>query len=138
MSAPDLLDTNILVYAYDPTDRRKQEIAQGLLLKGIEGACLLSTQTLAEFSAVLLHKKSPPADPAAVRSALETLAPIPVIAPDSATVRRAVEVRGEYGLHFYDGMMIAAAERAGCARIWSEDMNPGQIYFGVRVDNPFL
>jgi predicted nucleic acid-binding protein len=61
-----------------------------------------------------------------------------VIAPDSATVRRAVEAREQYGLHFYDGMMVAAAERAGCPRIWSEDLNPGQVYFGVRVENPFL
>jgi predicted nucleic acid-binding protein len=138
MTALDLLDTNILVYAYDPTDRRKQQIAQRLLLKGIEGACLLSTQTLAEFAAVLLHKKSPRADAAQVKKALDTLAPIPVIAPDSATVRRAVEAREQYGLHFYDGMMVAAAERAGCPRIWSEDLNPGQVYFGVRVENPFL
>jgi predicted nucleic acid-binding protein len=53
-------------------------------------------------------------------------------------VRRAVEVRATYGLHFYDGMMVAAAERAGCARIWSEDLNSGQVYFGVRVENPFV
>lgn len=58
MTAPDLLDTNILVSAYDPTDRRKQQIARNLLLEGIEGGYLLSTQTLAEFAAVLLHKNS--------------------------------------------------------------------------------
>jgi predicted nucleic acid-binding protein len=41
------------------------------------------------------------------------------------------------GLHFYDGMIVAAAQRAGCGRIWSEDFNPGQKYFGVTVTNPF-
>jgi predicted nucleic acid-binding protein len=35
-------------------------------------------------------------------------------------------------------MIIAAAERAGCARILSEDFNAGQEYFGVLVTNPFL
>jgi predicted nucleic acid-binding protein len=34
-------------------------------------------------------------------------------------------------------MILAAAERAGCQRIWSEDMNAGQSYFGVKVKNPF-
>jgi predicted nucleic acid-binding protein len=40
-------------------------------------------------------------------------------------------------VQFYDGMIIAAAERAGCKRIWSEDLNAGQEYFGVKVENPF-
>jgi predicted nucleic acid-binding protein len=137
MIATELLDTNILVYAYDPTDPRKQQIARELVRKGLDGACLVSTQTLAEFAAVLLHKKSPPADAAAVKKALDALSPIAVIAPDWSMVRRAVEARAAYGLHFYDGMMVAAAERAGCSRIWSEDLNPGQAYFGVRVENPF-
>jgi predicted nucleic acid-binding protein len=34
-------------------------------------------------------------------------------------------------------MIVAAAERAGCGRILSEDLNSGQTYFGVRVENPF-
>jgi len=52
-------------------------------------------------------------------------------------VRRAVEAGAAYGIHFYDGMIVAAAESAGCGRIWSEDLNPGQKYFGVSVENPF-
>jgi predicted nucleic acid-binding protein len=35
-------------------------------------------------------------------------------------------------------MIVAAAEKAGCARILSEDLSAGQTYFGVRVENPFL
>jgi len=30
------------------------------------------------------------------------------------------------------------AECAGCECIWSEDLNAGQKYFGVTVQNPFL
>ncbi len=52
-------------------------------------------------------------------------------------VRRAVEVHDRYGVHFYDSLIIAAAERAGCECIWSEDLNAGQKYFGVTVQNPF-
>jgi predicted nucleic acid-binding protein len=50
---------------------------------------------------------------------------------------RAVDVRAKYGVHFYDGMIVAAAERGGCGRIWSEDLNAGQKYFGIAVENPF-
>jgi predicted nucleic acid-binding protein len=72
-----------------------------------------------------------------VAAILDAIAPIPLVIPDGEMVRRAVDARAEYGIHFYDGMIVAAAERAGCAFIWSEDLNPGQAYFGVRVENPF-
>jgi len=65
------------------------------------------------------------------------LGPIGVVVADADVVRRAVDVRAEYGLHFYDGMIVAAAERAGCERIWSEDLNASQKYFGIAVENPF-
>jgi predicted nucleic acid-binding protein len=69
--------------------------------------------------------------------ALDALSYLRLVTPDAELVRRAVEARAAYGIHFYDGMIIAAAERAGCARIWSEDFSEGQEYFGVTVANPF-
>ena len=137
MSAPDFLDTNVLVYAYDRTDRRKQRAARKLVAAALDGAALTSVQVLAELSLTLLHKVSPPARPEQVAAILDAIAPIPLVIPDGEMVRRAVDARAEYGIHFYDGMIVAAAERAGCARIWSEDLNPVQAYFGVRVENPF-
>ena len=137
MPAPDFLDTNVLVYAYDPGDPHKQRIAQGLVRKALAGEFLASTQVLAEFAATLLHKTVPPARPEDVTAVLDALGPIRVVVCDRDVVRRAVEVRAEYGLHFYDGMIVAAAERGGCARIWSEDLNAGQKYFGIAVENPF-
>ena len=85
----------------------------------------------------MLHKVSPPATAQAVMLGLDALAPIRLILADAELVRRAVEARVSYGLHFYDGMVVAAAERAGCERILSEDFNAGQKYFGVTVANPF-
>ena len=137
MPAPDFLDSNVLVYAYDVSDPRKQHIAQDLVRKAIGGEIVISTQVLAEFAATLLYKLSPAGLPNDVLAILNALGPIRLILPDGDTVRRAIEARTSYGLHFYDGMIVAAAERAGCSRIWSEDLNAGQRYFGVAVDNPF-
>jgi predicted nucleic acid-binding protein len=130
MSGPDFLDTNILIYAYDSGDLKKQHIAQELVARGLTGELVISTQVLAEFAATLLHKISPAARPPDIIA-------IHNIVPDAAIVQRAVQARSSYGVHFYDGMIIAAAERGGCARIWSEDLNSGQLYFGIRVENPF-
>lgn len=137
MSAPDFLDTNILVYAYDAADPAKQAVAQELVRKAIAGETVISSQVLGEFAATLLHELSPPARPEDVIALLDTLAPIKLVALDGDIVRRAVEARSVYGVHFYDGMIVAAAERAKCERIWSEDLNAGQEYFGVKVANPF-
>jgi predicted nucleic acid-binding protein len=137
MPAPDFLDTNVLVYAYDPSDTRKQRIAQDLVRRALTRDILVSTQVLAEFAATLLHKMAPAARPEDVAAVLDALGPIRVVVPDGDIVRRAVDVRAQYGVHFYDGMIVAAAERGGCERIWSEDLNAGQKYFGIAVENPF-
>jgi len=137
MNGPDFLDANVLVYAYDPTDADKQRVARQLLKRALDGMIVLSSQVLAEFASTVLHKKKPPANPNDVKIILEALNPIRVVVPDASMVRRAVEAHAAYGIHFYDGMIIAAAERARCPRIWSEDMNSGQQYFGVKVENPF-
>jgi predicted nucleic acid-binding protein len=109
-----------------------------LVRRALAGEIIASTQVLAEFAVTLLHKMSPPANPKDVAAVLDALAPMRLVAPDSEIVRRAVDVRAEYGLHFYDGMIVAAAERAGCRRIWSQDLSSGQQYFGIIVEKPFL
>lgn len=137
MLAPDFLDTNVLVYAYDASNPKKQRVAQDLVRRAVAGGIALSSQVLAEFAATLLHKLSPAASPEDALALLDALGPIQMVAADAEIVRRAVEACASYGLHFYDGMIVAAAERAGCGRIWSEDLNEGQKYFGIIVTNPF-
>jgi len=137
MSGRDFLDTNVLVYAYQTTNISKQRVARALVSRAVAGEFVISTQVLAEFSTTLLQMLKPPLSVAQVTKALDGLGSIPLIAPDGDMVRRAVEAHGAYGIHFYDGMIVAAAERAGCEKIWSEDLNAGQEYFGVVVENPF-
>jgi predicted nucleic acid-binding protein len=136
MNAPDFLDANVLIHAYDDTDPGKQTVSRGLR-EALRGRSVWSRQVLAEFAATLLHKMSPRAKPADVKAVLDTLAPVRVIAQDEHMVWRGVEAHAAYGVHFWDGMVLAAAERAGCGRILSEDFNAGQTYFGVVVENPF-
>ncbi len=138
MPVPEFLDTNVLVYAYDSGDMRKRRIAQGLVHRALAGEIVISTQVLAEFSVTLLHKISPTLKPSHLSVILDALGPIKLVNIDGDVVRRAVEARAKYGVHFYDGMILATAERGGCTRIWSEDMSSGQKYFGIPVENPFL
>jgi predicted nucleic acid-binding protein len=137
MTGPDFLDTNILVYAYDVGSPDKQRIAKELVIRAVSGDGVISAQVLAEFAATLLHKITPTPATEEVAAILDALGPITLIKPDGELVRRAVDARKSYGLPFYDGLIVAAAERASSRRIFSEDLNTGQIYFGTPVVNPF-
>src|SRR5947209_4074838 len=137
MPGAEFLDTNILVYAYDISDPEKQRVAQELVSKAVAGELLTSPQVLTEFAATLLHKISPPVPAEDVMILLDALSPIRLIPANGGTVRRAVEVRARYHLDFHDSLIVAAAEQGSCRVIWSEDLNSGQEYFGVRVQNPF-
>ena len=137
MSGADFLDTNVVVYAYDENHPQKRQVARQLIEDGVARKTVVSAQVLAEFAATMLHKVSPAATEAALMAALDALSHLRIVTPDAELVRRAVEARAAYGIHFYDGMIVAAAERAGCARILSEDFSDGQVYFGVTVANPF-
>jgi predicted nucleic acid-binding protein len=137
MSAPDFLDSNILIYAYDFSAPQKQVIARDLVRQALAGSGVISSQVLAELCATLLHKASRKTPPQEVNAILDALGPIRLVALNGEIVRRAVEANQAYGIHFYGGMIVASAEKAGCERIWSEDLSPGQKYFGVTVSNPF-
>ena len=137
MKGRDFLDTNVLLYAYSPLDRRKQKIADGLVRRAVSGESVISAQVLGEFASVMLHKILPTKTPDEVMRLLDTLAPIKIVVPETEMVRRAVEAHAAYGIHSYDGMIVAAAEREGSEKIWSDDLNAGQKYFGVTVANPF-
>ena len=136
MPGTDFLDTNVLVYAYQVSAPDKQRVAQDLI-RTLAGTAVISLQVLTEFATTLLHKFEEPPSPKQLITILDRLSPIKLVTPDGDMVRRAVETRAAYGLHFYDCMIIAAAERAGCQRLLSEDFSAGQKYFGVTAVNPF-
>ena len=91
MSDREFLDTNVLVYAFDVADRRKHEIAQALTVRALAGESAISAQVLSELSAILLQKYRATYDARAVLAILDSLRPIPLIVPDAAMVRRAVD-----------------------------------------------
>lgn len=137
MNDHDFLDTNILVYSLDVTNLRKQRVANDLVTRATAGELAISAQVLSELASILIQKYSSTYSNRDILTILDSLKPIHVLKHDGELVRRAVEAHEAYGIHFYDGMIIAAAERAGSKKIYSEDMNAGQKYFGIEVVDPF-
>ena len=140
MADRDFFDTNVLVYAIDYRDPEKQTRARALLTDAIENNTgALSTQVLSEFFTVSTSRRRvpQPLSPADARLIVEQISVMPVIGVDLSLVRRAIDTSQRYGISYWDGLIIAAAERAGCTRLISQDLNAGQTYNGVVVVNPF-
>ena len=138
MNARPFLDTNVLVYAIETEgpDSQKAERAR-MLLRG-EVICL-STQVLGEFySAVTSARRKNPLthDEAAAWIQIWKLQDVRDIT--TAHVDLALQLCLRAQINYYDALILATARLAGCTLVYSEDLNPGQDYGGVRVENPFL
>ena len=135
----DFFDTNILVYASDVSEPDKQSLAIELVENAVEnGSGVLSAQVLGEFFNSVTRRIRRPLSMDEAELLIEKYSVMPVVELDLELVKRAVATSGRYQVSYWDALIIAAAERAGCARIISEDLNPGQSYHGVVVVNPFV
>ena len=136
MSGESFLDTNILVYAAtsDPSEGCKRKTALALIERE---EFALSAQVLQEFYVTVTRKLERPLTSDQAMEWLEQLEAFPCMPVDAALVKIAVEISERYRISYWDGAVVAAAGRAGANILYSEDLNDGQDYDGVRVVNPF-
>lgn len=138
MNDKAFLDTNILVYAYDEYDPQKQKKAQALLTDGIgQENVVLSVQVLGEFFNVVTRHITQPMSPDEAQDIIATLSILSIQDIDLTMVNRAIDTHKMYQISYWDSLIVAAAERAECKSILSEDLNDGQTYHGIQVSNPF-
>ncbi len=138
MTGRSFVDTNVLAYVYDRSSGFKRELAKDLVSQRLDDQSLvLSAQVLNELASTLL-KPAFGLSLDEVRLALRTLSPATTVELDLNITLRALDARARYQVSLWDGLVIAAAERARCSEILSEDLNHGQEYFGIVVRNPFL
>jgi len=140
MSGRVFLDTNLFVYAYDRRDAIKQSIALNLirdLTESDEG--VISYQVAQEFFNVAL-KQSKIAMPIADAQILlqDVFRPLLKVPSTVTLVSKALEIEGRYLLNWYDSLIVAAAQQAGCGVLYSEDLQHGQRFGDLTVRNPFL
>lgn len=130
-------DTNVLVYAADNRDARKQRIARDLITAALTGRIngWISVQTLSEFINTSIKKLKLPSDK--VDGFLDFFDNLSIVNPDHVLPRRGLEIKNRYDIQFYDAMMLAAAERTGATEFYTEDLNDGQLYGNIRAVNPF-
>jgi predicted nucleic acid-binding protein len=137
MSVEAFLDTNVLIYAVSsaPPEAAKKERALDLMMNTDFG---LSAQVLQEFYMNVTRKIATPLEPDAAVALLEEYRLSPMVPTDYPLIVAGVEVSLRFGISFWDGTILAAAERLGATTLYTEDLSHGQRYGPVQAVNPFV
>jgi len=128
-------DTNVLVYAHGVGEPEKRKVARKLLASHVnDQTAVFSTQVLQEYF-VAATKLGVPADLA--QQQVATYAQASVVQVTTDLILSAIDLHRLRRLSFWDALILRSARAAGCAVVFSEDIQPGQDYDGVRVEDPF-
>jgi predicted nucleic acid-binding protein len=132
MSVKIFLDTNILIYTL-VVESSKKERAIALLSEDI----YVSTQVLSEYANVCLKKlKRPIAEVTAFLDYLKERATI--IEVNVTLIQHALNLHQQYRYSYYDSLILAAALRADCKVLISEDFQHQQEIEQLMIINPFV
>jgi predicted nucleic acid-binding protein len=129
-------DSNILLYVQDksaPVKRAQAKAWVTWLWNNASGA--LSWQVLQEFYFNAIRKFEVP--PEQARSYLKLMSEWNPPDVTIGMIERAWHWTDQAQVSFWDGLIVAAAERTRCSFLLSEDFQAGQHFGPVTIVNPF-
>jgi predicted nucleic acid-binding protein len=133
------VDTNILLYAHDRAAGEKRLRAASALRELWDAkAGVLSTQIFQEFAVNAARKPNPPLPRETVERVLGAYRAWRVHRVDVDDVFRALALREKNQLSFWDALVVTAAVRTSATRLYTEDLNDGEVVQGVRIVNPLV
>lgn len=135
MMSKIFVDTNILVYSMDEFDPVRQERCRALLKllsNNLHG--VMSTQVMQEFYVTATQKLG--ADPLLMKDILRSFEQFEIVVVNPEIIYNAIDCSIINRISFWDSLIVAAAESANCEKLWTEDLNDGQIIRGVRIEDP--
>jgi predicted nucleic acid-binding protein len=139
MSDKYFVDTNILIYAHERSAGIKHERARQLIERlWLSGQGVLSTQVLQELCINLRRKLAKPLPVEEIRRLIQDYLSWEIVVNTPESVLQALEIELRYKTSFWDALVLQAAESAGAAVLYSEDLAAGQKYGAVHVVNPLL
>jgi len=138
MTGPVFVDTNVLVYARDASEPAKQRSAEEWMRRlWQERSGRLSFQVLNEYYSVVTTKLSPGLEPEIARRDVLALCAWQPVVCSERVLSSAWSVQDRFSLSWWDALVVAAAQAAGCAELLTEDLQNGQSFDGLVVVNPF-
>ncbi len=135
---PTFFDTNVLVYLFDADAAAKQARARELFAEAANnGEFLISTQVLQEFYVVTTTKLAVPLCTDDAEQAIRDLLAFPLVQIDGEMLLSAIRIQRRYGFSFWDSLIVQAALRGGARRLYTEDLQDGQVIDEMEIVNPF-
>ena len=133
------LDTNVLVYSFDPDAPEKSAIAEQLVRRGrTSGLGVISYQVAQEFVDVALRRFAAAMTVEELeRYSLRVLFPLLQIHSSPQLFLQALHLQWRNTLSWYDSLVIASALQGGCKVLYSEDFQHQQRFGNLVVENPF-
>lgn len=139
MSAKIFVDTNVLVYCRDASEADKQAQAHEWMAALWEHRTgRLSYQVLQEYFVSVTAKLDPGLEKEAARRDVRALLAWQPLAVDARIMEGAWLLQDRYLLTWWDALIAAAAQTAGCRFLLSEDFQEGMELGELTVVNPFL
>lgn len=130
------IDTNVLIYADSDDEPIKQRIAAELIARTIASRTgVISTQVLNEYANVALKKLKLSHD--RLRQQLRFYKHFEIFSASPEITDTAVDLHQTRSISFFDALILASANVAGCKVLYSEYLNAGEVIVGVQVVNPF-
>ncbi len=139
---PDrLIDTNILVYAYDSSEGEKHEIAKDILRQiWIEGGGVVCLQNLMEFFVIITQKVENPIDVMMAKDIVYDFIKSErwtIIDRDADTFLSAIELVSEFDIHLWDAAIAASMKENNLTEIVTENEKDFRKVPDIKVVVPF-
>jgi len=130
------LDTNVLIYAFDPSDAKKHAVAATLLKKALAAGWPIASQVYGEFFNATVRKRIATREVA--REVIQTWSSMmKPIASSNDAHSAALELATTHQVQYWDALIIATCAEHGVMRLFTED-SPGITKpLGVRCTDPF-
>ncbi len=139
MSATVFVDTNVLIYARDTSEREKQPLARAWVdALWMARRARLSYQVLSEYYVSVTRKLDPGLDHEVAQADVRDLLAWRPVMVDGPVLEETWRLEARFDLHFWDAQIVAAAKSAGCRYLLTEDLQSGQDLGGVMVVSPFI
>jgi predicted nucleic acid-binding protein len=139
---PDrLIDTNILVYAYDVSEGKKHIASRDIIMEiWKEGGGVVCLQNLMEFLVVMTSKVERPIKIIEAKGIIEDFLNSEkwkIIDRDADTFLKAVNLVSEYGIHLWDAIIAACMEENNIPEIVTENRKDFEKIPHITVIVPF-
>jgi len=137
-----LIDSNILIYAFDKDEKEKNLIAKDILerVANKEIDIFLSTQNLSEFYYNVIKKIKEPLEATEAKEIiyeLISLSNVNVLKIAENNILSAINLSIEYGISYWDALIVSVMKENNIYSIITENEKDFKKIKWLKVVNPF-